>query len=206
MPPPDQLIAYLTGGLLLVAAIQALLFLVQLRLMRKTLDSAADATKVAQNSLELMRDTAQKQLRAYISVVSAKIEFPEPGRPKSTLTFRNAGQTPAHDVQIWIHQWIAACPLGVTLPTPPRSFTMAKSTLGAGACCHMQNEAPHPVVDAAHLDLVGTAEGTIYVYGEISYLDVFGLKHTQKYRLMHGGSEPAPPGALKPCGEGNEGN
>jgi len=44
------------------------------------------------------------------------------------------------------------------------------------------------------------------VYGEISYLDVFGLRHTQTYRLMHGGDEPAPPGALKPCGDGNEGN
>jgi hypothetical protein len=201
---PDQLIAYLTGGMLLVAAVQALLFLFQLKLMRKSLDSAVDATKVAQNTLALMKDTAQRQLRAYISVTAAKIEFPEPGRPKSTLTFKNAGQTPAHDVQIWIHQWAAEYPLDVTLPTPDRDFVMARNTLGAGAHCHMTNEAPRPIFKSPYLDLVGTSQGTIYVYGEISYLDVFGERHVQRYRLMYGGSEPVVPGALKPCASGND--
>lgn len=202
----DQLTAYFTGGLLLVAAAQALLFLFQLKLMRKSLDSAVDATKVAQSTLALMKDTAQRQLRAYISITAAKIEFPEPGRPKSTLTFKNAGQTPAHDVQVWIHQWVAAYPLDVTLPTPPCDFVMAKSTLGAGAYCHMINEAQHSIVNAPYLGLVGTSEGTIYVYGEISYFDVFGVRHTQKYRLMYGGSEPVVPGVLKPCTSGNGGD
>lgn len=203
---PDQLIAYLTGGMLLVAAVQALLFLIQLRLMRKSLNSAMDATRVAQNTLALMKDTAQRQLRAYISVTTASIEFPEPGRPKATLTFKNAGQTPAHDVQVWIHQWAATYPLKITLPTPPRDFTMAKNTLGAGAHCYMTNEAPQPIFNEPYLNLVGTSQGTIYVYGEISYVDVFGERHTQQYRLMYGGSEPVVPGTLKPCASGNHGD
>jgi hypothetical protein len=192
--------------MLLVAAVQAFLFLFQLRLMRKSLESAADATRVAQSTLAIMKDTAQRQLRAYISVTAAKIEFPEPGRPKSTLTFKNAGQTPAHNVQVWIHQWAAEYPLEVTLPTPPDDFVMAKSTLGAGAHNHIANEAPQPIFKTSHLDLVGTAQGTIYVYGEISYSDVFGNRHVQQYRLMYGGSEPVVPGALKPCVDGNNGD
>ena len=202
----DLLTACFTGGLLLVAAVQALLFLFQLRLMRKSLDAAVGATNVAQSTLVLMKDTAQRQLRAYISVVAAKIEFPVPGQPKSTLTFRNAGQTPAHDVKIWIHQWVAAYPLDVALPTPPPDFVTARDTLGAGASCHMTNEAPHPVAKEPFLTLIGTSEGTIYVYGEVSYRDVFGEHHTQKYRLMYGGSEPIVPSALKPCPDGNEGD
>ena len=203
---PDQLMAYLTGGMLLVAAVQALLFLFQLRLMRKSLDSAVDASRVAQNTLAIMKDTAQRQLRAYISVTAANIEFPEPGRPKSTLIFKNAGQTPAHDVQVWIHQWVAAYPLDVTLPTPSPDFVMAKNTLGAGAHCLMTNEAPRPIFNPSLLHLVGTPQGTIYVYGEVSYSDVFGSRHVQQYRLMHGGSEPTTAGALKPCVSGNDGD
>jgi len=192
--------------MLFVAAVQALLFLVQLRLMRKSLESAVAATNVAQNTLVVMKDTAQRQLRAYISITAAEIEFPEPGRPKSTLTFKNAGQTPAHNVQIWIHQWAAAYPLNVALPTPPRDFEMAKNTLGAGAYFHMRSEAPRPIFNGPYLDLVGTSQGTIYVYGEISYFDVFGQKHVQEYRLMYGGNELVVPGALKPCESGNDGD
>ena len=200
----NWLIMLFTGGMLLVAAAQAFLFLRQLRLMRDSLDTAASAARSAESSVEIMRDTAQRQLRAYMSIETSKIEFPDPGRPKATINYRNAGQTPAYDVQIWIHQWIACYPMGCELPRPPDDFVMAKSLLGPGAYQTMVIEAPEPIAREPYLDLVGTAEGTVYVYGEIRYKDVFGHSHFYKYKFMYGGSEPNIPGMLKPCMDGNE--
>ena len=200
----NQLIMAFTGGMLLIAAVQAGLFLWQLRLMRVSLSSAETAARSAESTVEIMRDTAQRQLRAYITVETAKIEFPEPGRPRSTVNYRNAGQTPAHDVQIWIHQWIACYPMGCELPHPPEDFVMAKALLGSGSFNTMVTEAPQPLAKDQFLDLIGTAEGTIYVYGEIRYKDVFGHGHYCKYKFMYGGSEPTRAGTLKPCPDGNE--
>ncbi len=81
---------------------------------------------------------------------------------------------------------------------------MSKSTLGPGAHRSMTNEAPKPIAKEPYLHLVGTDEGTVYVYGEIRYNDVFGRSHISKYKFMYGGSEPVIPGALKPCADGNE--
>ena len=200
----NWLIMLFTGGMLLIAGVQAFLFLRQLKLMRESLDTAASAARSAEHSVEIMRDTAQRQLRAYISIETSKIEFPEPGRPKVTVNYRNAGQTPAYDVQTWIHQWIACYPMRCELPRPPGNFVMSKSVLGPGAHHTMIIEAPKPIAKEPYLDLVGTAEGTIYVFGEIRYKDVFGNAHLYKYKLMHGGNEPSTPGMLKPCMDGNE--
>lgn len=194
----------LTAGMLFVAAIQALFFWVQLRLMSKSMGVAEKAVAATERSVETMQDTARRQLRAYVSVDRAWIEFPEPGIPKVNVVVKNAGQTPAHNVHQWIHQWIAKYPLTTQLPTPPNGFVMSSSLLGAGATHDMQIEHPHPIIEPSFMDKIGTTEGTIYVYGEIHYMDVFGNEHFTKYRLMHGGPEKPPAGVLSPCEEGNE--
>jgi len=81
---------------------------------------------------------------------------------------------------------------------------MSSSLLGSGATHDMQIKHPQPIIKPSFVDEIGTPEGTIYVYGEICYKDVFGNEHFTKYRLMHGGPEKPPPGVLSPCEEGNE--
>lgn len=129
----------LTAGLLIVASIQAILFIFQLRLMRGSLNAT-------QNTLELMKNNTQHQLRAYIGIERAWIEFPEPGTPKSTVIIRNTGLTPAHGVQHWIHQWVESYPLNKSLPTPPDDFDMASSTLGSSNTHEMFIKHPNPIV------------------------------------------------------------
>jgi hypothetical protein len=199
-----QWVMWLTAGMLFVASIQALFFWVQLHLMRKSMKVAEAAATATEQSVKTMQDTAHRQLRAYVSVDRAWIEFPEPGVPKVTVVVKNAGQTPAHNLRHWIHQWIERYPLTTQLPTPPNGFVMSSSLLGAGATHDMQIKHPQPIIKPSFVDEIGTSEGTIYVYGEIRYEDVFGIEHFTKYRLMHGGQEKPPPGVLSPCEEGNE--
>lgn len=194
----------LTAGMLVIAAVQAWLFLTQLRLMRRSMAVAESAALSAERSVETMQDTAKRQLRAYVSIDRAWIEFPEPGVPRVTVVIKNAGQTPAHNLHHWIHQWIETYPLRVKLPEPPEGFVMSASLLGTGATHNMQITSPQPIIKSPFFEQIGTPDATIYVYGEVTYRDVFGQKHFLKYRLMHGGPHKSPPGILSPCEEGNE--
>lgn len=197
-------IMLLTAGMLGVAAFQAWMFLTQLQLMKRSMTVAEAAASAADRSVETMQDTARRQLRAYLSIDRAWIEFPEPGVPSVTVVIKNAGQTPAHDLSHWIHQWIETYPLKIQLPVPPHGFVMSASLLGSGATHDMCITHPKPIIKLPFLEQIGTPDATIYVYGEITYKDVFGEKQFLKYRLMHGGPHKQPPGILSPCEEGNE--
>jgi hypothetical protein len=199
-----QWVMWLTGGMLVVAVGQAWLFFVQLRLMRASMKVAEAAAAATERSVETMEDTARRQLRAYVSVDRAWIEFPEPGVPSVTVIVKNAGQTPAHDLRHWIHQWVEKYPLEVQLPIPPEGFVTSSSLLGAGATHDMWIKHPKPIVKLPFVDEIGTAEATIYVYGEIKYKDIFGNQQFVRYRLMYGGRTKPTPGFLSPCENGNE--
>lgn len=195
----------LTGGMLFVSSIQAWFFWTQLRLMDRSMVVAEKAAKSAAESVETMQDTARRQLRAYISINAASIEFPSPGVPKVTVSIKNTGQTPAHNVKHWIHQWIEFFPLRVDLPQPPGDLVMSCDVMGTGAT--HANSITHPkmiVKRDEDINIIGTPKGTIYVYGEITYSDVFGERHFSKYRYMYGGSERKTGNVLSACPEGNE--
>lgn len=81
---------------------------------------------------------------------------------------------------------------------------MSKSFLGSGDTHIMCIEHPMPIIRDQFLDQIGTPEGTIYVYGQVTYKDIFGEKQYLKYRLMYGGPKKSPKGWLSPCEEGNE--
>ena len=193
-----------TAGLLIVAAVQACFFYVQLQLMRRSMRVAEKVAYATEDSVNLMRDTAVRQLRAYIAIDRAWIEFPEPGVPKVTITIKNSGQTPAHNLRHWIHQWIEKYPLSIELPEPPDGFVMSSSILGSGATHEMQILHPRKIINPSRIHEIGTSKGTIYVYGAVTYQDVFGNEHYMKYRLMYGGSDQARSGHLSPCEAGNE--
>ncbi|MCP1844036.1 hypothetical protein J2R78_007003 [Bradyrhizobium sp. USDA 4538] len=211
------ILALVTGLLFLAAAIQAGLFVWQLGYMREGMKDAtlaasaakesADAAKlqaaVASGTLQTMQDTAERQLRAYVGVDNASIKQVETGSPEVAVYIKNFGQTPAHDVKMWIHMWIERHPLRVKLPEPPPDLPTSTAVLYPGSeVIFYANKIPP--VPAPAIPALGTAEGTVYVYGAIRYRDVFGRHRTTKYRLMHGGREPSRNGLMKRDHDGNE--
>src|SRR5579859_3533548 len=67
---PDWLV-WFTGALVLVGACQLIAMIVQAKWMRRTVGVAEESAKAATDTVKAMRDTAEKQLRAYVYVVSA---------------------------------------------------------------------------------------------------------------------------------------
>jgi hypothetical protein len=160
-----------------------------------------------------VRDTSQRQLRAYVLVSSALLKFKRPDAPEVQVHFKNYGQTPAYEMRGWISIWIEKYPLKITLPEAPPDFRKATETL-APSRVSIFVTSKSPPVQAQYIRLLGTPEGTVYVYGEIRYKDAFGTARWTKYRLMYGGGEPVQTSTadgyksalLKPDVEGNESN
>ena len=187
----DWYLVYFTAALVVVGLLQFLTFVIQARQLRQT--------------NEVMKDTAQRQLRAYICISGGTIKFDRKDAPVAYVEYKNSGQTPAYDVCSWHHIWIAAYPLTEKLPEAPKSFITSRSIIPPGGHAFMVIPKDPPVCERA-VHLLGTPEGTIYIYGEIRYRDAFGVERFTKYRLMYGGPEGIHSEHLKPHTEGNEAN
>jgi hypothetical protein len=201
----------------MVAAVQAAFFWVQLQIMREGMKDATIAAKaakesadtskiqaeVARDTLKTMQDTAERQLRAYVGVSDASIHKVETGAPEAIVHIKNFGQTPAYDVRAWIHMWIAEHPLSEVLPDAPEDLPKGTAVIHPGT--HVAFFMPkEPPVKAEFIPLLGTAAGTIYVYGIIKYRDVFKRERTTKYRLIYGGREPVRGSLMKHDQNGND--
>jgi hypothetical protein len=210
-------LALFTIFIFCVAVSQAGLFVWQLLYMRKGMEEAAIAAKaakesaetakiqagVARDTLQTMQDTAERQLRAYVGVSQFSISKVETGAPEAVVHIKNFGQTPAYNMQTWIHMWITRHPLRIILPVAPESLLKSTAILHPG--CEVVHFMPkEPAVKPEHIASLGTPEGTIYVYGEITYRDAFKNPRTTKFRLIYGGREPNRPGLLKHDSDGNE--
>ena len=200
----------LTLLLFIAAACQIGLFWWQLRLIASTVSDTRKSAEAAERiatatmaSVGQMRDTAQRQLRAYLCIAGGQMRFPSPDAPEAEVMIKNFGQTPAYNVRQWIHMWITDHPLRAALPEPPQDFKMSVDVLGPGSYSTMLMP-KQPPVPAASIPLLGTSEGTIFIYGEVRYRDVFGKDRFTKYRLIYGGQAGVHDGRLKPDSEGNE--
>lgn len=68
---------------------------------RAAVREAKDATKAAQDAVDVTREIGEAQVRAYLTVAHAMIRF-EDRTPRLFLTIRNAGQSPARNIRISI--------------------------------------------------------------------------------------------------------
>src|SRR5271157_3925341 len=202
---PDYATWVFSGLLVIVGFLQAWILLGTLGVVRQQ-------AKAAEDSLTLSRDTVQRQLRAYVCMSGAHIDFKQPDRPDIQVYIKNCGQTPAYNVRSWIGLNVSKYPLTMQLQSPPEGFQMSKSTLPPGG---------HEIMPAVWscsippslLPVLGTPEATIYVFGRTVYVDIFGKEWHTDYRLVHGGPEPVRleknkdgimTAKLKPDTEGNE--
>jgi hypothetical protein len=118
-----------------------------------------------------------------IRPTGAEINYPQQG-PLCQLVIRNAGQTPARNVISWADMRIRETPLATSLPAGS-SGVVSKSTIPVGGMTTKFPRLPGPLSPTELADL-RAGRIAIYVYGQITYRDVYGRPHTTNFRLMHG--------------------
>jgi hypothetical protein len=150
-----------------------------------------------------MRESSERQLRAYVvaelgNIVNVANPLPVGGNPApqtdarviypngpvARIQIKNTGQTPAFEVRHWGDICIREYPLVSELPPKPPGLIPVASNLGQGIISTKRFTRHSLLTPQQTTDLMKGIIA-IYVYGEISYTDAFGIERHTQYRLMH---------------------
>lgn len=181
--------------------------------IRKTLAStdaavgeAKKATLAAQEAVAVTRDSAERQLRAYVQAFAFQLFALVPGeRPRGLVVLKNLGATPAYDLQCWIGIYVA--PTDSAFDSFPRMKCegLAGFVL-APTAPHILNITCDAEIDTATLNHVRSGHWSVFVYGETTYMDAFKHKRHTRFCTQHNGASALENGveSLKPAPFGND--
>ena len=179
---------------------QAFLTGIGIHYLRRTLRAtdaavaeAKSATKAAEDAVAVTKDSAERQLRAYVGVNEALSTWRN--GPSAQIEIKNGGQTPAYELTHWVTTGYGPADRA-DFPTQP---ARQSSVLGAGASINTDT-AVAPGNGKVH-GAIREGAYTLFVWGRIEYQDAFGVRRMTEYRLMwvEGGDH----GRLVFCDEGN---
>jgi hypothetical protein len=142
--------------------------------------------KQTERIITQMKDTALRELRAYIGVSEVRLSFQNRWKPQGVVEFKNFGKTPAYNVRQWIGIAPQSYPLTVDLPKSANplisSVAAIYPSVGNILTTDLKKEFPEGTE-------IGTSNLTLYVYGKVTYDDVFGNHWYTNYRFIFGGPE-----------------
>jgi hypothetical protein len=129
-------------------------------------------------------NTAERQLRAYVSIVGAHVKVVAADNNRSSikgnLQFKNSGQTPAYKFAPWAK--IAVFDEGVE--STEKDAAGQDAILGPGDTNQMHIlGAPVP---EATIEAIRRGKKTIRIWGEVSYADAFGNEYIFEHRSKIG--------------------
>ena len=137
----------------------------------------------AREANEIARESAEKQLRAYVNVGTIYATGLADGeRPTIHFTIKNVGQTPAHALRVVSGIFLAKDPHAETIEFQ-RVDPMRRFNLGQGGHFRLSHKFDEPkTVTAADVDNFLKGEWCIVVAGVISYRDAFGKLRRTVFR------------------------
>jgi hypothetical protein len=132
--------------------------------------------------------TAKRQLRAYVLASSAKAKnFGSVEKPfEAVVVVKNSGKSPASDVIAWVGVQIGTFPDPGTLGRPPADLHLSKGVMGPGEKSEFTAIVNQPMLPA-DLARIRSGSVTVYIFGEIEYLDIFNKKQFSAFRFTYGG-------------------
>ena len=144
------------------------------------MESVAEATK---NNAHLMQGVMQKQMRAYLVVDVGSGIYQDETKPFGVLpALSNSGLTPAHDMHYWARADILPFPLpdGYVFPEPN---VRVKSSMFVGPRQGLQLNAfvDRRVPDSEVEAIKGGGTYRVYVWGKITYRDIFDDEHLTEF-------------------------
>ncbi|ESW92946.1 hypothetical protein NKL07_21970 [Mesorhizobium sp. C280B] len=154
------------------------------------------ALAVAQETLAHARENSERQLRAYLFVVSAKVETNDRPQVPVQIAVRNTGQTPAYDVQFGC-QRVAGRQEQILFSDPETKRTV---DLGPGEGQVMTVQFDGAFLQQ-HRDEFFSEQ--FKAFTNIKYRDAFGFERETRFRLQIHPSIIPTGGDLDVCAEGN---
>jgi len=144
---------------------------------------AGGALFLLMKDLRQNRESAEAQLRAYITITDVKFRVAPENKIKASVDFKNSGTTPARELRVHLTIHIQDWPEYLPLELPDKSSEWHKSTavVGAGGEAAISNDqglkdglVAREVFDRACL----------IAQGHIEYVDVFGKQRATRFRYF----------------------
>ena len=148
-------------------------------------------------------DNGRRQLRAYVFPETATLHWSGSAKPMvAEITLKNSGQTPAYRVAAELAINVREYPLQARLPAAklPSTHTIIPPT----GVYTLSTTAPRALTDD-ELTAIQQGHQAIYVIGDMSHDDAFGVCRIARYEFFFTGEPPKDNGNidLKYYGEGN---
>jgi hypothetical protein len=171
---------------------------------RTSLSLMENANNTALKSLKINEDTVKCQLRAYVDVhsISVSPSILESLDNKITVSIKNSGQTPAYNLK-HIFKYKVAYLEETNFEDQLDVPFLSNVVLSAGATAQSTNTMQNNQI---YRDFIKNGSHALYVYGEITYSDVFNEVHYSKYRLLQSVSSGVGAGEFVNTPEGNISN
>lgn len=174
------------GMLVIVGLITCVIIGWQSWQTRKAAEATQEAVRDGKKEYMLAEDTTKRQLRAYICMDTAEVEF-STGQPIANVHFKNCGQTPAYEVHGWVGVEVRPHPLQSPLPVRD-DIAKPKTTVGPGVGFGYPGRRKSQMFTKEELSKIGAGPlTTFYVYGRVDYRDAFGGYWYTTVRLIAGG-------------------
>jgi hypothetical protein len=162
--------------------------------------AAGKAATVAAGANKIARETAKRELRAYVSVSATCVRGDLKNMGRVYFEFVNSGQTPAYVITV-------RSVLEIRRTSDDRPFLAGNpgsyGSLGPGEKQHSWKQMVRPLTPSEVL-AIESGELTIFCHGGITYQDAFGETHTTAFRReVFDFSDSA---SLSISQEGNEAN
>ena len=192
-PPADWWSVAIGGGTLFVLGLQLIAFTAQACYMRRTVtkmqsttSAAIRAAKAAEDTIGHMRETAERQLRAYLSIESAISEGEHPFLQefKAKISFKNCGQTPAYDGAMWmsIYAYPQVFPTILALKRTIITFEMPPGNT-VTVCPAIETK--NLLFTTEAISRFEAGKVAIYITGRADFKDAFRQKRRFSFRLRY---------------------
>ncbi|MEC7818203.1 MAG: hypothetical protein VX454_06010 [Pseudomonadota bacterium] len=157
-----------------------------------TLLQGRNALKKAEKANQIAFESAEKQLRAYLSVEPAGVTVPEQGWMAVPLNISNHGATPASEIEIAGDVLV--------MSGDPREFDpknlgritdqslSSETMIGPNSNRFHHAKLPDDFLQD-HMEAIRDMKAAIIHYGWVGYTDIFGKKHRTNFAFYHWGEE-----------------
>lgn len=146
------------------------------------------ANKSAREAVGVTQDIGQRQLRAYIGVVSGELLIR--GAPPNQIVhfhvaLKNTGQTPAYGFTTWIKGPVIDVTDAYPYTEPrPMSERTGSSIVAPGGDIHINQPGP---LSNADIFAVDSGEKRIFIWGGCDFTDAFGKPRYFRFKCTNGG-------------------
>jgi len=147
--------------------------------------AASVSARASTESVATLKEVTAKQMRAYLSVVMNGGTFQERGKGiyfgiNPILT--NSGNTPAHGIRYWANAGVYDFPLPDDFDFPDGEDSVVTSfAIGPHQSVVLNARLPDFVGDDQAQDIKDGKNKRVYIWGKVSYVDVFGQERFTQF-------------------------